>query len=184
MNIYLQNKQEDFIKLVDHFKSDISSLRTGRASSAVFDNVYVDAYGTKTQLSGLASISVADSRCMLIAPWDKSIAKSIEKALIEADLGLSIVNEGDKIRATVPMMTEENRRELVKHLNEKTEKAKVALRQLREEIKSEIEAAASAKEFGEDEKFRYIKEMEEEVAKRNEEIKIIRDKKEKDVMTI
>lgn len=184
MNLYVQNNQEELNKATEYFKKDISSLRTGRANASVLDNVFVDAYEAKNPLSSVASISVADARCLLIAPWDKSISKNIEKALVEADLGLSIVNEGDKIRATVPMMTEENRRDLVKTLNEKTEKAKVSIRQLRDEIKASIEEAAGAKEFGEDDKFRYIREMEDVIAKKNDEIKEIRDKKEKDIMTI
>ncbi len=184
MNKFIQDKQEDLIKAIEHYKKDITSLRTGRANPSMLDNVSVDAYGAKSQLNGVASITVPDSKCITIAPWDKSIMKNIEKALVEANLGVSVVNEGDKIRITVPMMTEENRRELVKALNDKMEKAKVSIRQIREEIKGEIEKAEKAKEIGEDDKFRFIKELDEETAKKNEELKEIRDDKEKDIMTI
>ena len=118
MNQYIQAKQGDFIKAVDFFKKDISNIRTGRANPAMLDGIFVDAYGTKTALVGLASISVPEARCIVITPWDKTITKDIEKAITAADLGVNPVNEGDKIRLVVPQLTEENRKELVKKLRE------------------------------------------------------------------
>lgn len=184
MNIYLEDQIEEFNKIIEHFKKEISNFRTGRANPALIDGIFVDAYGVKTPINGLASISVPDARCMLISPWDKSVLKSIEKSLVDANLGLSIVNEGDKVRATVPLMTEENRKELVKSLNEKMEKARVSFRQVRDVVKESIEQAEKDKKFGEDDKFRFIKELDETVTKKNDELKDIRDKKEKDIMTI
>ena len=99
-------------------------------------------------------------------------------------MGLGVVNEGDKIRLTVPKMTEENRKDLVKKLNERMEKAKVHIRQIREEIKKDIETAEDNKEISEDDKFRFVKELDEYVNKTNEEIKNVRDKKEEEIMTI
>jgi len=125
-----------------------------------------------------------DGQCIVIAPWDKNVAKDIEKAIVEADLGLGVVNEGDKIRLTVPRMTEENRRDLVKKLNERMEKSKISVRQLRDEIKHDIEDAQEKKEISEDDKFRFIKELDEHINKTNEEIKSIREKKEEEIMTI
>lgn len=184
MNKYIQTKQNDFIKSVDFFKKDISSLRTGRANPSILDGVFVDAYGTKTALSGLASISVPEARSIVISPWDKSISKDIEKAITAANLGINPVNEGDKIRLVVPQLTEENRKALVKKLNEKTETAKIALRQIRDRIKETIEEAFESKTIGEDEKFRFFKELDEEIASRNDELKKIKDKKEEEIMTI
>lgn len=184
MNTYLEGQFEEFNKITEHFKKEISNLRTGRANPALIDAIMVDAYGAKTPINGLASISVPDARCMLIAPWDKTVLKNIEKSLVDANLGLSIVNEGDKIRATVPLMTEENRKDLVKNLNERMEKARVSIRQVRDVVKEAIEQAEKDKKFGEDDKFRFVKELDEAVVKRNDELKDIRDKKEKDIMTI
>src|SRR5574344_381267 len=121
---------------------------------------------------------------MVIAPWDKSVLKDIEKGLIAADLGMGIVNEGDKIRLTIPALKEENRRDLVKRLNEKMEEARIVLRQAREEVKNKIETAFAAKELSEDDKFRFVKELDDYLAKKNEELKSLRDKKEVDIMTI
>lgn len=184
MNKYIQAKQEEFNKAIDFFKKEISTLRTGSANPSILENVLVSAYGAKTPLNGVASINVPDGHSITIAPWDKSIIKDIEKAIVEADLGLGVVNEGDKVRVTVPMMTEENRRDLVKKLNERMEAARISIRQTRDEIKSGIEDAEDEKEISEDDKFRYIKELDEEVGNKNDMLKTIRDKKEGEIMTI
>lgn len=184
MNSYLSAKQEEFVNIIEFFKKDIASLRTGRANAAMLDSLKVEAYGTMNPISAVGNVSVPDARCLVVTPWDKSIVKNIEKAVIEAGLGFGIVNEGDKVRLTIPPLTEENRKELVKKLGERLEKARISLRQAREEVKGGIEAAQSAKEISEDDKFRAIKELDEYVATKNEELRTIRDKKEQDIMEI
>ncbi|MDD5071186.1 MAG: ribosome recycling factor [Patescibacteria group bacterium] len=184
MNKYVLDKQAEFNSAIDFFKKDIASLRTGRANPAILEGIMAEAYGAKTPLSGLASINVSDAKSLVISPWDKNIIKDIEKAVVAANLGVGVVNEGDKIRITVPSMTEENRRELVKKLNEKMEKARITIRQARDEAKEAITRGEEEKEIGEDEKFRFIKELDEEVGKKNEELKNIRDKKEEEILTI
>jgi len=184
MNQYIQAKQADFTKAIDFFKKDISSIRTGRANPAMLDGIFVDAYGTKTALVGLASISVPEARSIVITPWDKTIAKDIEKAITAANLGLNPVNEGDKIRLVVPQLTEENRKELAKRLSEKMETARIALRQIRDEIKNVIEDAFKNKAISEDDKFRFIKELDEEITRQNDALKSIKEKKEEEIMTI
>jgi len=184
MNKFISAKQEDLSKAVDFFKKEINGLRTGRANPGILEGIQADAYGVKTPINGLASVTVQDGQCIVIAPWDKNVAKDIEKAIVEADLGLGVVNEGDKIRLTVPRMTEENRKDLVKKLNERMEKAKISVRQIRDEVKQDIEAAEEGKEIAEDDKFRFVKELDEFISKTNEEIKNIRDKKEEEIMTI
>ena len=184
MNQYILKKQNDFIKVIELFKKEIASLRTGRASPAILDGVQVEAYGAKTPLVGLATINLADARSLVVIPWDRNIIKEIEKALTVADLGLSLIAEGDKIRLILPMLTEENRRQLVKKLNEKMESSRINLRLIRDEIKEAIEKAFKNKEINEDDKFRFIKELEDEISRQNELLKKIRDKKEEEVMTI
>ncbi|MFA6513924.1 MAG: ribosome-recycling factor [Patescibacteria group bacterium] len=184
MNQYVESKQSDFIHALDFFKKEIATLRTGQANPAVLDNVQVEAYGVMNPLNTVANIAVSDSRNILIVAWDKGVMKSIEKAIVEADLGLGVVNEGDKIRLTVPSLTEENRKDLVKKLNEKMEKTRIILRQAREGAKNIIETAYDAKEISEDDKFRFIKELDEFSAKKNEELKDIRDRKEANIMEI
>jgi ribosome recycling factor len=184
MTNFVKNQQEDFDNAIDFFKRDIASLRTGRANPVMLDGVQVEAYGVMNSLSGVANITVSDSRSFLITPWDKSVTKAVEKGIVEANLGLGVVNEGDKIRLSIPPLNEENRKELVKKLNERLEKVRISLRMIRDEIKGVIEQAFEDKELTEDEKFRAIKEMDEFITKKNDEVKDIRDKKEKDIMEI
>ena len=184
MNQYVDQKQEEFEKIKEYFKKDIGTLRTGRANPALLDGIVVEAYGAKNPLNTLANINVGDSTSVTVTPWDKSVIKDIEKAIVTADLGVGVVNEGDKIRISVPSLTEENRKELVKKLSTKMETGRIEIRKLRDDIKSAIERAFDDKEISEDDKFRYIKELDEIVTKRNEELKDLKDKKEKDIMTI
>lgn len=184
MNKHIQAKHSELKNVIEFFKKDIANLRTGRANPAMFDGVAISAYGVKTPISGLASITVSDSRSLVISPWDKSVLKDLERGIVEASLGVGVVNEGDKIRITIPLMTEENRKELVKKLNEKMEKSRIALRQIRDEIKNNIEGALDKKEISEDERFKSVAELDEEIRKLNDEIKDIREQKEKDIMTI
>lgn len=184
MNIYIQNKKEDFNKIADFFKKDIINVKVGRANPSILDGVLVEAYGIKNSINAVANITIGDARSIVLSPWDKSVSKSIEKAVIESNLGVGVINEGDKIRITIPQMTQENRLESVKKLNEKQEKAKISARQLRDEIKTTIEDVFAKKEIGEDDKFRFMKELDEEIGKLNDEIKSIRDKKEVEIMEI
>jgi ribosome recycling factor len=184
MSPYLQIKQSEFINALDFFKKEISALRTGRANPAVLEGVQVEAYGVLNPLNTVSNIAVNDARSIIIVAWDKGILKAIEKAVVDAGLGFGVVNEGDKIRLTVPPLTEENRKELVKKLNEKMEKTRINLRQTRDHVKNAVEKAFADKEISEDDKFRFMKELDEFSAKKNDELKETRDKKEKDIMEI
>ncbi len=184
MNQFLQSKQTDFAHALDFFKKEIGTLRTGRANPAVLDNVQVEAYGIMNPVNAVGNIAVSDARSIVIVPWDKTVSKAIEKAIVDAGLGMGVTNEGDKIRLTVPALTEENRKGLVKTLNEKMEKTRIILRQARDGVKTLIEKAYTDKEFSEDDKFRFMKELDEFSAKKNEELKTIRDHKEADIMEI
>lgn len=184
MNIYIQDKKQDFDSIMEYFKKDISSLRTGRANPSMLENIFVEAYGVKTPLNGVANVAVVDAKSLTVAPWDKGIIKDVEKSIVEADLGLGVVNDGDKIRLNIPQMTEENRKDLVKKLNEKMEKSRISVRQLRDEIKDSIEKAEKDKEIAEDDKFSFIKDLDEKIRDFNDEIKNTRDKKEEEIMTI
>jgi ribosome recycling factor len=141
-------------------------------------------YGSRMPINGLATANIADARSIIIVPWDKNSLKDIEKAIAAANLGVSAVNEGDKLRLTVPQLTEENRKELVKKLNEKMEEARISLRQVRDEVKTEIEQAFDNKEVSEDDKFRFLKELDEEMIRLNADLKAFRDKKDVEIMTI
>ena len=184
MNDYLQEKQGDFASALDFFKKEMASLRTGQANPSVLDAVQVEAYGVMNPVNAVGNISVADNSSIVITPWDKGVIKAIEKGIVQADLGLGIVNEGDKIRLSVPPLTEENRRDLVKKLNEKMEKTRIILRGVRDDIKDMIETSFAEKEMSEDDKFRFMKELDEFSARKNDELKSLRDNKEKSIMEI
>jgi ribosome recycling factor len=184
MNQYIEEKQNNFTQAIDFFKKEIVNLRTGRANPNVLEGVQAESYGAKTALNAMASITVPDGQSILLTPWDKNVIKDIEKAVVDADLGFGVVNEGDKIRLTVPKMTEENRLDIVKKLNEKQEQSRISLRKIRDEVKSAIEKAEKEKEITEDDKFSFIKELDNEIIKQNNALKEIRDKKEEEIMTI
>lgn len=171
-------------KAVDHFKDDIATLKTGRANPALLDGIVVEAYGAKTPLNQLGSISAPEARSLLIQPWDRSILKDIEKAIIASDLGLAPVNEGERIRLTLPLMTEEVRKEIVKKLHQKLEDGRIAIRNVRDEIKDAITEAADNKEFGEDEKFSLMEDLDKKISEYNDKLKKISEDKEKEIMTI
>jgi ribosome recycling factor len=184
MNDYIKNKEEEFSKAIEFFKKDISSVKVGRANPSIFDGVLVEAYGVKNPINAVANVSVSDASSIILSPWDKNVSKDIERALVKANLGVGVINEGDKIRVTIPQMTEENRLESVKKVNEKQEKAKISVRQIREDVKNSIEDDFDNKEIGEDDKFRFIKELDERVSEINKEIQEIRERKEKNIMEI
>lgn len=184
MNNYIEQKKGDFENIVDFFKKDISSLRTGRANPSMLEGIFVEAYGVKTPLNGVANVNVADSKSMIVTPWDKNIIKDVEKSIVDADLGFGVMNEGDKVRLNVPQMTEENRKELVKKLNEKLERSRISVRQLRDDIKDNIEKDEKDKEITEDDKYDSIKELDDKVRDLNDELKKIRDDKESEIMTV
>jgi ribosome recycling factor len=184
MNKFLEAHKEDFTKAVEHLKGEISALRTGRANASLVENILVDSYGVKTPIRGLANITISDPKTLVIEPWDKGIIKEIEKAIQTANIGINPVNEGVKIRLSMPAMTEENRREMIKILGQKLEQARISLRNVREAVKDEIARAEKDKKISEDDKFRFQAELEEFVKKQNDEVKTIGEKKEQELMTI
>ncbi len=180
----LKSCRQEFEKQITHFREEISRLRTGRANAALVENILVEAYGTVTPLLGLASISIPDARTILISPWDASILKDIEKAISLAQVGAQGVNDGSAIRLPLPALTEENRKSLVKLLKERTEKARVAARGMRDEVKESILLAHKNKELTDDDKFQQLKKLDEITREFTNIIDEISQTKEKDIMSI
>jgi len=183
-NEFIQMQESDFNTAVDHFKKELASLRAGRANPIMIENILVDAYGAKTPLKQIGSITVQEARSMLVDPWDKNLLKDVGKAIVLANLGLSVGMEGNRVRVSVPPMTEENRRDLVKLMSEKLEAAKVAVRSVREEVKNKIDDAFKNSEVTEDDKFAYQKELDEKVSKLNQELVKLAEEKEKEIMSV
>ena len=180
----LDQKQSDFAGAIEHLKQDLSSLRTGRANTALVENLQVEFYGTMTPIIGIAQIAVPEPRQITIQPYDKNALKEIEKAVQQSNLGINPVNDGTVIRLTLPQMTEERRKELVKVVSQMSEKARVAVRNIREDLWKEIQRMEKEGEISEDDKIGGKDELQKSVDKWNEEIKKLTDAKEKEVMSI
>lgn len=180
----LEEYKEAFEKVLEHLKGELASLRTGRATPALVEDLNVDAYESKMQLKGVASISVIDARTIAIEPWDKTLIKNIEKAIRDANIGLNPVVDGVVIRLSMPQLTEENRRELIKVVNKKLEEARAAIRRAREDIKSEILKAEENKEITEDERFKLQDSLDEMTREYNDRIKEMGEEKEKEIMNV
>ncbi|MDO7882479.1 ribosome recycling factor [Salinibacterium soli] len=150
--------KEKMQKAVEVAKDDFATVRTGRANPALFQKVLVDYYGTPTPLGQLASMVNQEARTLVITPFDKSALKEIEKAIVSApNLGANVGNDGSIIRATLPELTEDRRKEFVKIVRDKAEQSRVALRNIRRKAKDDLDAL---KEVGEDEIARAEKELE------------------------
>ena len=153
----LAEAKEKMDKALEAAKDDFGTVRTGRANPALFQKVLVEYYGTPTPLAQLASMVNQEARTLLITPFDQSALKDIEKAIVgAANLGASVGNDGNVIRATLPELNEERRREFVKIVRDKAEQARVSLRNIRRKAKDELDAL---KEVGEDEIARAEKEL-------------------------
>lgn len=157
----LLDAEERMEKAVNSLEREFAKLRTGRASTALVDGIKADYYGTPTPISQMASVAVPDSRTLTIQPWDKGGMAPIEKAILKSDLGLTPVNDGKIIRISIPPLTEERRKELVKVARKYGEDAKVAVRSVRRDANDALKKAEKDKEITEDE----LKRASEEVQK-------------------
>ena len=180
----LDQKQVEFQKAIDHLKSELSTLRTGRANSSLVENLNVEYYGTPTPLIQIAQISVPEPRVIAIQPYDKSALKDIEKAIQQSNIGITPVNDGNFVRLNIPSMTEERRKDLVKVVGQMEEKARVSVRNIREEIWKEIQRMEKEGEISEDDKIASKGELQKMIDNYNEEIKKVAETKEKEVLTI
>jgi ribosome recycling factor len=138
-------------KSVEATKHEFTTIRTGRASAALLERVQVNAYGTKMPINQLATISVPEPRLLTITPFDKSIMRDIEKAILESDLGLTPSNDGQLVRLPIPQLTEERRKELVKQVRALAEDGRVAARNVRRDAQHQLKEAEKNGETGSDE---------------------------------
>jgi len=180
----IDSKKTDLEKALEHFKEELSQLRTGRASTSLVDSLMVDYYGSKSPIKQVASITTPDPKTIMIAPWDKDNLVNIEKAVRESQLNLNPMNDGQVIRINIPPLTEERRKELVKVLNQKTEEARVAIRKNREAVWDEIQELEKEGAIGEDDKFSGKEKLQKMIDEYNDKIEEIREKKEQEIMTI
>ena len=138
-------------KSIQALQQEFSAVRTGRAHSGLLDHITVEYYGAEVPLNQTANVSVEDSRTLAVQPWDKSMVGKIEKAIRNSDLGLTPTTAGQVIRVPMPPLTEERRRELVKVVKQEAENARVAVRNIRRDVNSDLKALLKEKEITEDE---------------------------------
>jgi ribosome recycling factor len=150
----LNDAREHMDKSVEATRNKFSSVRTGRASPNLLDRIVVDYYGTQTPLKQLATIHAAEARLLTVQPYDKNSIKGIERAIMESDIGLTPSNDGQIIRLTVPELTEERRKDLVKVVRSLTEEGKVALRNIRRDTMHDLRELRDAGEAGADDEHR------------------------------
>ena len=147
----LQNKtQEKMDKALQALRNELTNIRTGRATPSLLDQVKVDYYGAPTPVTQVANVSVPEPRMIVIQPWDRSLLKVIEKAIMTSALGLNPNNDGPVIRLTLPLLTEERRKELVKVVNKKGEASRVEIRNIRRDFNDAVKKQVKAKEITED----------------------------------
>jgi len=156
----LLEAEEKMERAIEFAKEEFATIRTGRATPAMFAKIMIDYYGTPTPLPQLASIAVPEPRMAIIKPYDATQLRALEKAIRDSDLGVNPNNEGTQIRILLPQMTEERRREMIKVAHRKGEEAKVAIRNVRRKAKDELDRIVKDGESGEDEGRRAEKELE------------------------
>jgi len=180
----IKETKEKMDKTIEHFKDELKSIRTGRASIAMFDNVTVDYYGAPTPLNGVATLSAPEPRLITIQPWDVSIIGAIEKAILNSNMGFNPSNDGKIIRIPVPQLTEERRKEIVKLVKKLAEETKVAVRNLRRDSNDRIKKLEKDKEISEDDSKKYVDQIQDITNDYVKKVDEITSGKEKEVMEI
>ena len=171
-------------KTVSVLEEDYSVIRAGRANPHILDRVTFDYYGAATPIYQAASISVQEGRCLVVAPYDISVLKAMEKAILVSDIGLTPTNDGKVIRLVFPELTEERRKELVKKIRKMGEDAKVAERNVRREAMDALKKLKNDKSISEDEFSAYEKDVEKQVAEAVAKTDAVVSEKEKEIMTV
>lgn len=184
MNDLKKETKEKMEKTVEHFKKEMSKIRTGRASASILDDIKVDYYGSMMPITQIATISIPEPRTIVIQPWDASGISAIEKAIMKSELGLTPSNDGKVIRLNIPPLNEERRKEIIKFAKKVAEENKIAIRNERRDTIEKIKAGEKNKVYSEDDAKRLQKEIQDLTdlyIKKIDEILLL---KEKEVMEI
>ncbi|APC40924.1 ribosome recycling factor [Clostridium estertheticum] len=175
---------EKMKKTIAVLKHELSSMKAGRANSAMLDRINVECYGSLVPLSQIANISAPEARVLLIQPWDKSSMKEIERAILKSDLGLNPSNDGISMRLIIPELTEETRKNLMKNIKKTGEEGKVAIRSIRRDANDKIKTLKKNSEISEDEVKKTEDIIQKETDKFIKEVDKIIDTKEKQIMSV
>ncbi len=169
---------------IEHLESEFRTLRTGRAHPGIIEELPIEAYGNMTTIKGVASITVADPRTLLIDPWDKSLVSAVEKAIQDSDQGLNPQSDGKVLRIPVPQPTEETRKEMVKVMKKMTEEARIRIRRARDDAKSTIIRREKDKEISEDDRYHLQELLESDVKDYNNKVEELSKIKEGEIMKV
>ena len=180
----IDHLKQQLEKSVQSLKSDLSKVRTGRASTALVDTIHVDYYGSTTALSQVANLSTPDARTIQVSPWEAGMLGAIEKAILAANLGFTPQSDGKIIRIPLPALTEERRKEMTKLVRKMGEESKIALRNHRREANEELKKQEKLKKISEDEVKKALDQVQKVIDEKSTEIDKIVSAKEKDIMTI
>lgn len=183
MDARLQQYEDKMRKAIEYLEGDYNTIREGRANPHVLDKIRVDYYGTPTPIQQVGNVTVPEARIIQIAPWEKSLIKPIEKAILTSDIGINPSNDGSVIRLVFPELTEERRKDLAKEVKKKAEEGKVAIRNIRRDGNDSLKKLGKT-DVSEDE----IKQLEEELQKTTDkyikEVDVLMEKKTKEIMTV
>ena len=183
-DVIFEELKESMDKAINALEKSFSKVRTGRASLSLLDGIRVEYYGTPTPLNQLASLSIPESRLIVISPWDNSVLGAIEKAIQKSDLGLMPNNDGKLIRLAIPPLTEERRRELVKIVRKMAEECKVKQRNARRDANEQLKELKKSNEISEDELYGFQEEVQKMTDRYIEKTDAVLAAKEKEVMEI
>lgn len=184
INTIKQDAEERMTKTVSVLRSDLQTIRTGKASPALLDRIQVEYYGTPTPINQLANIAVPEPRMLTIQAWDKSAMAAIEKAILKSDLGITPSNDGSLIRLVLPQLTQDTRKDLVKRVKKKGEEAKVSVRNIRRDSNDDLKSSEKSKEITEDESKGAQDDIQKMTDKHIAEIDKLVDNKEKEIMEV
>ncbi len=171
-------------EVIQKFKEDLKTIRTGKASASLVENIQIAYYGTQTPLKNMAQISTPDAFLIVVQPWDANAIGDVENSLRNSDLGFGISSDGRVIRLTLPPLTQERRVEFIKLIHQKAESARVVLRNLREEAWREIQKEEKEGTLTEDDKYQGEKELNKLIDSFNDKIKLAIEEKERELKTV
>ena len=184
MKELIKNTEEKMQKSIDALEREYKSIRAGRANASVLDRITVDYYGVPTPIQQMAAVAVPEARTLLIAPWDKSTLKEIEKAILTSEIGINPQNDGTSIRLNFPPLTEERRKDIVKDIRKKGEEAKVAVRNQRRDALDKLKSLKKGNTITEDDEADGEKKIQNLTDKFCKEIDELASAKEKEIMEI
>lgn len=180
----LDEAEEHMEKSLDWLRTELQSVRAGRAAPSMIENLRVDYYGTQTPLNQMASISAPQADLLIVQPWDRSALEAVEKGIQSANMGLNPSNDGQMIRIPVPPLSEERRLDLVKTSRSRGEEAKIAIRNIRREIKDSIKKVADEESISEDMRYEGEERLQEITDQYTEAVDNLLDRKEKEIMEV